>query len=67
MTDISKYIKPIGWTRQSNLDGFLKGTYDVIALWPRGPEKEVWSNVAFYTEEQVLELIEKLKEENDLR
>jgi hypothetical protein len=55
--NIRDKFKPIGWTRQSNLDGFKQGTYDVIALWPKGPEEEVWSNVAFYTEDQVKEII----------
>lgn len=56
---ITDYVKPIGWTRTSNLEGFLRGTYDVIALWPRGPEKEVWSNIPFYTGAQVEEILKK--------
>jgi hypothetical protein len=50
---ITDYVKPIGWTRDTNLSGYLSGTYDVLAVWPNGPEKEVWSQVAIYTEEQL--------------
>jgi hypothetical protein len=56
---ITDYFKPIGWTRTSNLTGYLAETYDVIALWRRGPEKEVWSNIPFYTGEQVEEILKK--------
>lgn len=54
---------PIGWTRKSNIDGYLEGTYDVIALWHRGPEIEPWSNVALYTEEQVKEIVKLVQQQ----
>ena len=41
---------PLGWTRTSNINGFKAGTYDVINFWRRGPDQEVWSNVAIYLE-----------------
>lgn len=53
-------LKPIGWTRESNVVGFSKGIYDVLAVWPKGPEEEVLSNVGIYTEDQVIEIIKKL-------
>ena len=55
--NVRDLFKPIGWTRQSNLDGYRKGTYDVLAVWPQGPEQEVWSNVGIYSEDQVQEII----------
>jgi hypothetical protein len=58
--NIRDIAKPIGWTKQSNLDGYIKGTYDVLAVWSIGPEKEVWSNVGLYTEHQVKEILNSL-------
>ena len=58
--NIRDQFRPIGWTRQSNLDGYRKGTYDVLAVWPRGPEQEVWSNVGIYSEDQVEQIVKQL-------
>lgn len=60
---IREQFKPIGWTRKSNIDGYLAGTYDVIALWHRGPEQEVWSNIALYTEDQVNEIVKVIQQQ----
>lgn len=38
----------VGWTRQSNLDGFINGTYDVINFWRRGPDVESMSDVPVF-------------------
>jgi hypothetical protein len=38
----------------------LKGTYDVLAVWPTGPEEQVWSNVGIYTEYEVEEILKKV-------
>ena len=43
-------MTPLGWTRQSNIDGFLAGTYDVINVWRRGPEVEPMSDVPVFIE-----------------
>jgi hypothetical protein len=56
---ISDYVKPIGWTRDTNLSGYVAGTYDVLAVWPKGPDKEVWSNVGIYTQAQVEEILKR--------
>jgi hypothetical protein len=61
--NLKELFKPIGWTRKSNVDGYLAGTYDVIALWHRGPEIEPWSNVALYTEDQVKEIVELVQQQ----
>ena len=57
---IREILRPIGWTRTSNREGYLKGTYDVLAVWPTGPEKQVWSNVGIYTEHEVEEILKKV-------
>lgn len=54
---IRQLLRPIGWTRTSNREGYMKGTYDVLAVWPTGPEKQVWSNVGIYTEYEVEEIL----------
>lgn len=56
---ITDYVKPIGWTRDTNLSGYLSGTYDVLAVWPNGPEKEVWSHVGMYSQAQVEEILKR--------
>lgn len=61
--NLREQFKPIGWTRQSNIDGYLKGTYDVIAVWHRGPEIEPWSNVGLYTEDQVKEIVQLIQQQ----
>jgi len=40
--------------------GYLKGTYDVLAVWQYGPEEQVWSNVGIYTEYEVEEILKKV-------
>ena len=57
---IRQILRPIGWTRTSNREGYLKGTYDVLAVWQYGPEKQVWSNVGIYTEYEVEEILKKV-------
>jgi len=65
MTDrkVRDILRPIGWTRTSNYDGYLKGTYDVLAVWPTGPEEQVWSNIGIYTEHEVEEILRILENE----
>jgi hypothetical protein len=41
---------PLGWTRQSNIDGITAGTYDLINFWRRGPDIEQMSDVPVFTE-----------------
>jgi hypothetical protein len=60
LQSIRQLLRPIGWTRTSNREGYLKGTYDVLAVWPTGPEEQVWSNVGIYTEYEVEEILKKL-------
>jgi hypothetical protein len=43
-------MTPLGWTRQSNIEGFLAGTYDVISFWRRGPDVEKMSDVPVFIE-----------------
>ena len=38
-----------GWTRTSNINGLLRGTYDVINFWRRGPDVENMSDIPVYT------------------
>lgn len=57
---IRQILRPIGWTRTSNREGYLKGTYDVLAVWQYGPEEQVWSNVGIYTEYEVEEILKKV-------
>ena len=59
---IRDYLKPFAWTRSSNVSGFAEGTYDVVGLWhdDRGPSGSSWCDVAFYTEQQVDELLKSL-------
>jgi hypothetical protein len=57
---IRQILRPIGWTRTSNRDGYLKKTYDVLAVWQYGPEEQVWSNVGIYTEYEVEEILKKV-------
>jgi hypothetical protein len=65
---IRQLLRPIGWTRTSNREGYLKGTYDVLAVWHTGPEDQVWSNVGIYTEHEVEEILKKLGiTEDDLK
>jgi hypothetical protein len=54
---ITEHIRPVGWTKDTNLTGYLSGTYDVLAVWPKGPEKEPLSNVGIYTQAQVEEIL----------
>jgi hypothetical protein len=54
---IPEHIKPIGWTRDINLKGYIKGTYDVLAVWRKGPSEEPFSNVGLYTQEQVEDIL----------
>jgi len=54
---LSDYVKPVGWTKDTNLTGYLKGTYDVLAVWRKGPEKEPLSNIGIYTTAQVEEIL----------
>lgn len=56
-TSIQDILKPIGWTRQSNVEGYMKGTYDVLAVWSYGPDQTPLSTVAMYTEQQVEEIL----------
>jgi hypothetical protein len=65
--NVREMFKPIGWTRQSNLDGYRKGTYVVLAVWPQGPAQEVWSNVGIYSEDQVQEIVKHLTENRPQR
>jgi lipopolysaccharide biosynthesis protein len=60
--NIRDYLKPFAWTRSSNVSGFAEGTYDVVGLWhnDRGPAGDSWCDVAFYTEQQVDELLKSL-------
>ena len=68
LQSIRQLLRPIGWTRTSNREGYLKGTYDVLAVWPTGPEEQVWSNVGIYTEYEVEEILKKLGiTEDDLK
>jgi len=68
LQSIRQLLRPIGWTRTSNREGYLKGTYDVLAVWPTGPEKQVWSNVGIYTEYEVEEILKKVGiTEDDLK
>ena len=60
LQSIRQLLRPIGWTRTSNREGYLKGTYDVLAVWPTGPEEQVWSNVGIYTEYEVEEILKKV-------
>ena len=53
------YMRPVGWTKDTNLTGYLSGTYDVLAVWPKGPEKEPLSNIGIYTTVQVEEILKK--------
>lgn len=65
---IRQLLRPIGWTRTSNREGYLKKTYDVLAVWPTGPEEQVWSNVGIYTEYEVEEILKKVGiTEDDLK
>ena len=65
---IRQILRPIGWTRTSNREGYLKGIYDVLAVWPTGPEEQVWSNVGIYTEYEVEEILKKVGvSEEDLK
>ena len=57
---ISKYFKPVGWTKDTNRTGFLKGTYDLLSVWNYGPDKVPLSNLAVYTEIEVEEILKKL-------
>ena len=56
---LSDYVKPVGWTKDTNLTGYLRGTYDVLAVWRKGPEKEPLSNIGIYTTAQVEEILKK--------
>ena len=68
LQSIRQLLRPIGWTRTSNREGYLKGTYDVLAVWQYGPEEQVWSNVGIYTEYEVEEILKKLGiTEDDLK
>lgn len=68
LQSIRQLLRPIGWTRTSNREGYLKGTYDVLAVWPKGPEEQVWSNVGIYTEYEVEEILKKVGiTEDDLK
>jgi hypothetical protein len=60
LQSIRQLLRPIGWTRTSNREGYLKGTYDVLAVWQYGPEEQVWSNVGIYTEYEVEEILKKV-------
>jgi hypothetical protein len=60
LQSIRQLLRPIGWTRTSNREGYLKGTYDVLAVWHYGPEEQVWSNVGIYTEYEVEEILKKV-------
>ena len=60
LQSIRQLLRPIGWTRTSNREGYLKGTYDVLAVWPMDPEEQVWSNVGIYTEYEVEEILKKV-------
>ena len=68
LQSIRQLLRPIGWTRTSNREGYSKGIYDVLAVWPTGPEEQVWSNVGIYTEYEVEEILKKLGiTEDDLK
>jgi hypothetical protein len=68
LQSIRQLLRPIGWTRTSNREGYLKGTYDVLAVWQYGPEEQVWSNVGIYTEYEVEEILKKVGvTEDDLK
>ena len=56
---LSDYVKPVGWTKDTNLIGYLRGIYDVLAVWPKGPEKEPLSNIGIYTTAQVEDILKK--------
>ena len=53
------YMKPVGWTKDTNLTGYLRGTYDVLAVWRKGPEKEPLSNIGIYTTAQVEDILKR--------
>lgn len=55
---ITDYIKPISWTRDTNVSGYVRGTYDVLSTWKRGPEIEPMSNTGLYTHQQVETILE---------
>jgi len=63
---LSDYVKPVGWTKDTNLTGYLRGTYDVLAVWRKGPEKEPLSNIGIYTAAQVEEILKKCGVSQDL-
>jgi hypothetical protein len=56
---ITEHIRPVGWTKDTNLTGYLSGIYDVLAVWPKGPEKEPLSNIGIYTSVQVEEILKR--------
>jgi hypothetical protein len=56
---LSDYVEPVGWTKDTNLTGYLRGTYDVLAVWRKGPEKEPLSNIGIYTTAQVEDILKK--------
>ena len=56
---LSDYVKPVGWTKDTNLTGYLRGTYDVLAVWRKGPEKEPLSNIGIYTTAQVEDILKR--------
>ena len=53
------YMRPVGWTKDTNLTGYLRGTYDVLAVWRSGPEKEPLSNIGIYTTAQVEDILKR--------
>jgi hypothetical protein len=63
---LSDYVKPVGWTKDTNLTGYLRGTYDVLAVWRKGPEKEPLSNIGIYTTAQVEDILKKCGVSRDL-
>jgi hypothetical protein len=50
---ITDYVKPISWTRDTNVSGYVSGTYDVLSTWKRGPDVEPMSNTGIYSHDQV--------------
>lgn len=63
---LSDYVKPVGWTKDTNLTGYLRGTYDVLAVWRKGPEKEPLSNIGIYTTAQVEDILKRCGVSRDL-
>ena len=56
-TAVREILAPLGWTRQSNIDGFVAGTYDVIGCWQACGDPN-WDQVGVYTEQQVDQIID---------